>query len=297
MTSGDPRGPTTGVHLNGATIMTTTTDRHLQIARETAFDGVEVRAERLLADPEEVAAAAALARPGEVWSLNGIQLQLTPAGGLDHRRLAGEMAPRLDICRRLAAAYLLVVPPRAPGADPERAITAMRDGLTILQDAAARDGIGVAFEFLGFGDCPIDTPELAGLVVEGVPGVDLVLDSCHWHASGAGSLDGFPIDRLAMVHLNDAPAKAPREIEDRDRVLPSRGVIRLTELVRTLRAAGYRGPWSLETFNPDYWAAPPEQIAIEGRAAVASLLEPTSDVPLRFTPTDDDPGGRGARPA
>ena len=262
-----------GVHLNGATIMTTPTDRQLQIARETGYDGVEVRAERLLADPAEVTAAAGIVRRSEVWSLNGIQLQLTPGGGLDHRRLATEMEPRLDICRRLGAAYLLVVPPRAADADRERAIEAMRDGLTILRDAAAGDGIGVAFEFLGFADCPIDTPQLAGQVVADLPDVDLVLDSCHWHASGAGSLDAFPIDRVAMVHLNDAPAKPPRDIEDADRLLPGRGVIRLAELIAMLRAGGYRGPWSLETFNPEYWAASPEVIATEGRAAVARLLD------------------------
>jgi 2-keto-myo-inositol isomerase len=189
------------------------------------------------------------------------------------------MAPRLDICRRLAAAYLLVVPPRDGDADPEGAIGAMRDGLAILRDAAARDGIGIAFEFLGFADCPIDTPELAGRVVADLPGVELVLDSCHWHASGAGPLAGFPTDRLAMVHLNDAPAKTPREIEDADRLLPGRGVIRLKELVATLRAAGYRGPWSLETFNPDYWTFPPVEIAAEGRAAMTAALATPADTP------------------
>jgi 2-keto-myo-inositol isomerase len=266
------RGPKTAVYLNGATIMTTPTNLHLRIARDTGYDGIEVRAERLLADPTEVATAADIVRPSEVWSLNGIQLQLTQEGGLDHDRLAAEMAPLLDICRRLAAAYLLVVPPRVAGADRERAIGAMRDGLAILRDAAAPGGIGIAFEFLGFADCPIDMPELAGRVVADLPGVDLVLDSCHWHASGAGLLDAFPIDRLAMVHLNDAPAKPPRDIEDADRLLPGRGVIRLAELIAMLWAGGYRGPWSLETFNPHYWALPPTEIAMEGRAAVARVL-------------------------
>jgi 2-keto-myo-inositol isomerase len=187
------------------------------------------------------------------------------------------MAPRLQICRQLAAAYLLVVPPRAAGTDPARAIGAMRDGLAILRDAAAPDRIGIAFEFLGFADCPIDTPQLAGRVVANLPGVDLVLDSCHWHASGAGPLRGFPIDRLAMVHLNDAPAKAPRDIEDSDRLLPGRGVIRLKELVGMLRAAGYSGPWSLETFNPDYWALPPVELATEGHAAMTGVLAVSAD--------------------
>ena len=53
-----------------------------------------------------------------------------------------------------------------------------------------------------------------------------------------------------MVHLNDAPAKPPRDIEDADRVLPGRGVIRLAELIETLAGGRLRGPWSLETFNP-----------------------------------------------
>jgi 2-keto-myo-inositol isomerase len=109
-------------------------------------------------------------------------------------------------------------------------------------------------------------------VVSDVPGVELVLDSCHWHASGAGSLDGFPVERLAMVHLNDAPAKPAREIEDADRVLPGQGVIALTDLVGELRERGYRGPWSLETFNPTYWADDPLEIATTGRRLVGELL-------------------------
>jgi 2-keto-myo-inositol isomerase len=257
--------------------MTTPTERHIRIARQTGYAGVEVRAERLLEAPDEIAATMNSVRPGEIWSLNGIQLQLTSEGQLDRQRLSAEMAPRLQICRQLAAAYLLVVPPRGSGTDLASAIRAMRDGLAILRDAAAPDGIGIAFEFLGFADCPIDTPELAGRVVANLPGVDLVLDSCHWHASGAGPLTGFPIDRLAMVHLNDAPAKAPREIEDSDRLLPGRGVIRLKELVGTLRAAGYSGPWSLETFNPDYWALPPVEIATEGHAAMTGVLAAPAD--------------------
>ena len=263
----------TPVHLNGATIMTTPTQDHVRIARATGYAGVEVRAERLLDAPAELAAAAAAVRPGDVWSLNGIQLHVDAAGALDEARLAAELPPRLEVCRRLGAAYLLVVPPRAAGVDRDRAVDAMRTGLSQTRDASAGHGIGVAFEFLGFADCPIDTPALAGRVVAGLPGVELVLDSCHWHASGAATLDDFPINRLAMVHVNDAPAKPPREIEDADRLLPGRGVIRLAELIASLRLAGYDGPWSLETFNPEYWARPASEVASEGRAALARVLD------------------------
>ncbi len=261
-----------GVFLNGATIMTTPTDRHIEVARAAGFDGVEVRAERLLESPDEVRAAAAIVSPGEVWSLNGIQVKTTAEGRVRLDLIDEELPPRLRVCRALGAAYLLIVPPRMEGVDREAAVDGVREGVARIRDAAARDGVRVAFEFLGFGDCPIDTPTRAGRIVDGLDGVDLVLDSCHWHASGSGSLDAFPVDRLAMVHLNDAPAKPPRDIEDADRVLPGRGVIRLAELLSALRGRGYWGPWSLETFNPTYWDEDPLAIAREGRTRVDSLL-------------------------
>jgi 2-keto-myo-inositol isomerase len=273
-------------YLNGATIMTTSTARHIEIAREAGFDGVEVRAERLLGAPDELLAAAAIVRPGEVWSLNGIQLQLRPDGGLDRARLDADLPPRLEICQALGASYLLVVPPRAADADRRRGLAAMRDGLAAIRDRAALIEVGTAFEFLGFGDSLVDTPAAAGDVVAAVPGVEVVLDSCHWHASGSGSLQAFPVDRLAMTHLNDAPAKPPREIEDADRIFPGLGVIRLGDLVRDLRARGYHGPWSLETFNPTYWSEDPLHIATEGRTLVGELLDRAiaDDVPERRQP-------------
>jgi 2-keto-myo-inositol isomerase len=100
----------------------------------------------------------------------------------------------------------------------------------------------------------------------------MVLDSCHWHASGGESLEAFPCERIAMVHLNDAPPKPPREIEDADRVLPGEGVIRLRDLLAELQRRGYRGPYSLETFNPSYWEESPEEIARRGKAALDRLF-------------------------
>jgi 2-keto-myo-inositol isomerase len=262
------------LHLNGATIMTTPTDEHLAIARETGYAGVEVRGERLLADAQELRAAAALVRPGEVWSLNGVVIGLQADGSLDRTPLVADLPQRLAICREVGAAYMLAVPPRRAGHDRAHAVESIREGLAIARDEAGREGVRIAFEFLGFFDCPIRTPALAGEVVDGLDGVDLVLDSCHWHASGGPSLDGFPVERLAMVHLNDAPAKEPDRIEDADRLLPGEGVIRLPQLLVELRERGYRGPFSLETFNPDHWAADPREIALRGREALRALLEP-----------------------
>ena len=277
MTADNSPAPNRGLHLNGATIMTTPTPEHIAIARSTGFSGVELRAERLVGAAGEVEATAELVQPGEVWSLNGIQIKIEPSGRLRRDLLDEEVQPRLEICRAVGAAYLLVVPPRIAGVDPETALPAIADGLARIRDRAASDGVRVAFEFLGFGDCPIDSPSLAARVVDRTPDADLVIDSCHWHASGSEPLGDFPIERLAMVHLNDAPAKPPREIEDADRLLPTLGVIRLRELIAGLLERGYRGPWSLETFNPRYWEQDPAIIAGEGLRLTAPLLA----VPVR----------------
>ena len=263
---------TAAVYLNGATLMTTPTQRVLEIARETGYAGIEARAERLLTDPAEVRATAEAARPNDVLTLNGVALTVRADGRVDRQRVDADLGPRLRICADLGSPYLLAIPPRAPGLSTRKAIPGTRDALELARDRADAMGIRIAFEFLGFGDCPINTPALAAETVDGIDAIDLVLDSCHWHASGSLPLDSYPVDRLVLVHLNDAPNKPPREIEDADRVLPGEGVIRLKDLVRDLAAHGYAGPWSLETFNPGYWKEDPAAVARRGLIAVSPFL-------------------------
>lgn len=263
---------TTAIYLNGATLMTTPTQRVLAIAREAGYAGIEARAERLLQDSAEVHATAEAVRPKEVLTLNGVALTVRPDGQMDRRLLDAELPPRLRICQEIGSPYLIAIPPRAPGLQTRRAIPGTRDALELARDRADAMGIRIAFEFLGFEDCPINTLAIAAETVDGIDGIELVLDSCHWHASGSQPLRNYPVERLALVHLNDAPAKPPLEIEDADRVLPGEGVIKLADLIQELNAGGYAGPWSLETFNPSYWKEDPEAVADGGLAAIARLL-------------------------
>jgi 2-keto-myo-inositol isomerase len=259
------------VYLNGATIITTPTARQVEIARAAGYDGVEVRTERLLESPDEMREAAAIVRPGEIWGLCGLAFQLRPDETLDRERLDVDVAPRLEICRVLGASYLLVAPPRRVVADRGKAMHAMQEAVAIARDRAAAQGVKVAFEFQGFEDCPISTPAQAGEVVAGVPGVEVLIDVFHWQVGGSGPLDAFPVDRLAMVHLNDVREKPRSDYVEADRVLPGQGTV-ADSLVRELRARGYTGPWSLETFNPGYWAQDPLRIAQDGRRQIGELL-------------------------
>jgi 2-keto-myo-inositol isomerase len=263
---------TAPIYLNGATLMTTPTQRVLEIARRVGYAGIEARAERLLADVSELHATTEIARPNDVLSLNGVALTLHRDGRVNRDVLDEDLAPRLRICKEIGSPFLLAIPPRAPGTETRAAIAGTREALKHARDHAAAMNVRIAFEFLGFADCPINTPALAAETVDGIDGIELVIDASHWYASGAEPLGDFPIDRLALVHLNDVPARSTGEIEDGDRVLPGEGAINLAELVTELRAGGYNGPWSLETFNPAYWAEDPESMARRGLTATARTV-------------------------
>jgi 2-keto-myo-inositol isomerase len=267
---------TPAIYLNGATLMTTPTQRVLAIARTLGYAGIEARAERLLNDVSELHSAAQIARPAEVLALNGVALTLHRDGRVNRDVLDEDLAPRLRICKEVGSPYLLAIPPRAPGVKTAPAIAGTREALEHAREHAAAANVRIAFEFLGFADCPINTPALAAETVDGVDGIELVIDASHWHASGSMPLGNFPIERIALVHLNDVPAKPPGQIEDGDRVFPGEGVIKLAELIGELRAGGYSGPWSLETFNPSYWQEAPEAVARRGLAAMDRITRETA---------------------
>jgi 2-keto-myo-inositol isomerase len=263
------------LYLNGATLMTTPTPRQLEVAVKAGFAGIEARAERLCARENagelEAAVRAVKSTGGRVLSVNGLGLQALPDGKLDERKLEADLPELLHITAALGAPLLLVVPLRAPGVSFEAALGGMREGLARAHEAAAKCGIGLGFEFLGFGDCPVDTPAKALKVVEAFPDVGLVADSCHVYAS-KGRFGEFPIERLRLVHLNDVPLPPASSIEDGDRVLPGEGRIPLEQYVRELRAAGFDGPWSLETFNELLWKEDPEEVASRGYRALTGVI-------------------------
>ncbi len=83
---------------------------------------------------------------------------------------------------------------------------------------------------------------------------------------------------VQVFHMNDYPADPPRDkIADRDRVYPGDGIAPLTQILRDLFSAGFRGVLSLELFNPEYWKQDALLVARTGlekmKTAVANAAE------------------------
>lgn len=93
--------------------------------------------------------------------------------------------------------------------------------------------------------------EMLAFAKECGPNVGLLLDSWHWHLSGATTQDIIDAgrDRIVHVHFNDAPNLPPEQIRDNQRLLPGEGVINLTGFLRALQTIGYNDALSVEVFG------------------------------------------------
>ena len=132
-------------------------------------------------------------------------------------------------------------------------------------------------EFLGFVRGIKDVAS-AKTIADGAndPEASVVADVFHM-IRGGGSIDDLLLLQgatLANFHVNDVPATPdPLAQTDADRVLPGDGIADLPRVFANLRAIGYRGPLSLELFNPSLWAADPLDVARRGLDRVRALVE------------------------
>ncbi len=185
----------------------------------------------------------------------------------------------LDECeRRMAQAaelncpYVIASPPREI-VNLEHASKRYAELLRV----GRRFGVRPSMEFLGFAS-GIKTAAGAWAVAAGTgdPDATVVADVFHL-IRGGGSVDdllSLSGNRIAMFHINDVPTEPPTAIQtDADRVMVGEGTADLPRVIANLRTIGYRGPLSLELFNPTLWEEDPAEVARRGLDRVRALVE------------------------
>lgn len=116
-------------------------------------------------------------------------------------------------------------------------------------------------------------------VEAGHPKACILPDVYHLHKGGSdfNGLKQLGAATMFNFHMNDYPNVPPRQqITDAHRVYPGDGVAPLKEMIRDLVKIGYKGIFSLELFNRDYWKQDAMLVAKTGlekmKAMVAAAL-------------------------
>jgi 2-keto-myo-inositol isomerase len=265
--------------LNGATIMPSPLEDDVRIAADAGFDALEMWAQKLPAYLEhhtlEELRDDLAARGLQPWTINSIE-RIT-FGGPDRDREAHMECERLsDVARAIGAPAIVVVPgPLPEGASLGDVRRATIESLRTLSDIAGE--IALAFEFLGPPWCSVRTLGAALDIVDAVdrPNVGLVVDTFHFYAGGSaiGDIARVPIEKLLVVHINDAEPLPREQLSDAHRLYPGEGAIPLADIFGALRAAGFDGTVSVEIFRPEYWERAPEDVARTAREKALAVLQ------------------------
>jgi 2-keto-myo-inositol isomerase len=189
-----------------------------------------------------------------------------------YARALDECRRRMDQAAALGSPYIVASPPDEV-VDLAHAARRYAELLRIGREA----GVKPSMEFLGF-VAGIKDVSSALTIADGSadPDATVVADVFHMIRGGGSVDDLLKIrgDRLSIFHINDLPATPdPLTQSDSDRVLPGEGIADLPRVISNLRTIGYRGPLSLELFNPKLWEADPLDVARRGLETIRELVD------------------------
>jgi 2-keto-myo-inositol isomerase len=266
--------------LNGATTLKADLATDIAVAGRAGFEFVEIWAAKLMGYLERGGLPALrrdLKRAGvEAATLNSVE-HVTFNDPSGHIRMLEDFQRFCRVAEAINAETVIVVPsPRPKGVS---LASIERESVRVLRELSriARPyGVRLAYEFLGFADCTVNTLAQCAEIVDKVarPNVGLVLDTFHFFAGGStvASIREVNPEKIFIVHINDVERAPRRKMHDALRLYPGKGILPLTSILRALKAIGYTGRVSVEIFRPQYWNRPPLQVAREARTSALAAL-------------------------
>ncbi|MCW3489990.1 sugar phosphate isomerase/epimerase family protein [Dethiobacter alkaliphilus] len=170
-----------------------------------------------------------------------------------------EVGEKID-CRKIVVVPTFDIGHYTRAAIKEECVRVLHD----LADTAEKYNIRLAFEFVGYPHCSVNTFGQTYDIVQAVnrASVGVVLDCFHFHAMNSNfeDLEAAQADKIFIFHIDDCEDIPPGVLRDNHRVWPGDGVIALDRILSTLKKIGYNEMVSVELFNPDYWEMEIEEI-------------------------------------
>jgi sugar phosphate isomerase/epimerase len=211
-----------------------------------------------------------MARNGMAMPVASFQGGLLLSSGLLRDEAWDLFARRLELCRELGIATL-VVAPDASGSATEADFERLHRSLGEAAELAASRQVRIAVEFQAKAPL-LNNLQTAVAVVEAIghPALGICFDAFHFAVgpSKYEDLGCLAAEHLFHVQLCDL-SEMPRELAtDSYRILPGDGDLPLALVVERLRQIGYDGYVSVELMNHQLW-----QVATRtfGEIAMTSL--------------------------
>jgi 2-keto-myo-inositol isomerase len=273
--------------FHGATTMTSDLETDVAATAHAGFKALELWAakiDRFLAGHTREELAALLRGAGvSPMTLNSIEF-ISFRDESDYAGILARCRELCDIAQFIGCPTVVVVPSPTPDRETswgdivDEHVRVLRE----LSDIAGGYGVGLAFEFLGFGWCSVRTPRGAWEIVRktGRDNVGLVVDAAHFYGGGGllSELDAIDPAHIFAFHLDDLEDVPKEEITDAVRLLPGLGVVPLGDICARLKGIGYDDVCSVELFRPEYWGWNPMELAVTVRGSAEKVLSPYFEV-------------------
>jgi sugar phosphate isomerase/epimerase len=199
----------------------------------------------------------------------------------DARRAAGLEVAKKDMGTIAAiGGKYIAAPPAGATRQTDMNLQKVAERYRTLLELGQREGVTPELEIWGHSTTLGKLSDALLVAAEAKhPNTCLLLDVFHLYKGGS-DFSGLRLVNgaiLPCLHFNDYPASPPRDtIKDADRIFPGDGVAPLTQMLKDLFAAGFRGALSLEVFNATYWREDPYGVARIGlqkmKEAVAKAI-------------------------
>ncbi|MCU0774039.1 MAG: sugar phosphate isomerase/epimerase [Ideonella sp.] len=268
-----PWSPALALHT--WTLDTTPMAQVLAIARETGWDGVELRQvdfDRAAAAGETLDDTIAAIRTARVPVVTlGTRSGFLFAQGDERRALLASLEASCRTAQALGCPVLMT--------GPGQREASMREAAAVLREAGdivAGHGLRLAVEFSWMHPVLSSVPRLAELLDAAAhPACGALLDTYHLQRSGRpgrgfGEVDGSRIFAVQFSDCATEPSPDPRP--PADRLMPGEGDVAWAEVLGALADAGYAGPLSCEAPNPALWALDAHTLAAQALASIRAQL-------------------------
>lgn len=270
--------------FNQATTMKNSTlESDLRFCEEAGYDYIEVRLDKLRdyltrhsAEELKTFFATHHIKP---YAFNAIEF----INFRDNAGFAGIMSDLEFVCdmgKLIGCSKVVVVPTFDVG---NKTVKEIHDEtvavLNKMADYAALHGMNLAFEFVGYPNCSVNTYGAAYGIVKEVdrPNVGIVLDCFHFYSmrSSMNDLRGTDKNKIFIFHIDDSEDLPIGAARDCHRLYPGDGCIDLHAILLVLKEIGYSKMVSIELFRPEYWDLPDEQ-------NIRISMEKTKEVVSRY---------------